>query len=52
MNEKINLQDLVNLFCEKQGLNKKEAESLQKKAKRSAAAAKKAAAMAAAKKKK
>ena len=26
MNEKINLQDLVNLFCEKQGLNKKEAE--------------------------
>ena len=26
MNEKINLQDLVNLFSEKQGLNKKEAE--------------------------
>ena len=26
MNEKINLQDLVNLFCEKQGLNKKESE--------------------------
>lgn len=26
MNEKINLQDLVNLFCEKQDLNKKEAE--------------------------
>ena len=26
MNEKINLQDLVNLFCEKQGLNKKEVE--------------------------
>ena len=26
MNEKINLQDFVNLFCEKQGLNKKEAE--------------------------
>ena len=26
MNEKINLQDLVNLFCEKQGLNKKEAQ--------------------------
>lgn len=26
MNEKINLQDLVNSFCEKQGLNKKEAE--------------------------
>lgn len=26
MNEKINLQDLVNLFCEKQGINKKEAE--------------------------
>ena len=26
MNEKITLQDLINLFCEKQGLNKKDAE--------------------------